>query len=124
MTPSAWLRRLPVVITCTVVMVAGCEAVADDEPIIISTLDIAADTVIVPAEAVGMCAINRKTGLLEGQVVRVLDSTGGDETRYEVESLENPARSTHMRASAVHLDLCERAAGGEPGAEPLRRSGG
>jgi len=114
-------RRRLYTLACSLFAIGGCEAAAGDEPIIISTLDAAADTVLIPAEAVGMCAINRKTGLLEGRVVRVLESSAENETRYEVESLENPERSSHMRASAVHLDLCERAASGSPGAEPLRR---
>jgi hypothetical protein len=117
--PSPRLIRLSTL--ALLLTAAACATGEEPEPLIISTLDAADDTVVVPPEAVGMCAVNRRTGALEGQVVAVLEAEGEDAARYEVVALNDTTRAFRVRAGAVHLDLCERAAASDPLGEPLRK---
>jgi hypothetical protein len=71
-------------------------------------------------EAVGLCALNRASGTLEGEVVGVIRPPGDAPARYEVRAGDGSGRVVHMRAEAVMLDLCERAVRTTPGGTPIR----
>jgi hypothetical protein len=92
----------------------------EPDPVIISQVDPQTTTPMSPAEAIGLCAIRRDTGVLEGRVTGVAEGATPEETRYRVEALDGSGRSSHFRSTAVHLDLCDRATELRPDREPIR----
>jgi hypothetical protein len=91
----------------------------EPDPVILSQADpqtAATD----PSEAIGLCAVGRTSGVLEGRVTDVTPGETPDETRYRIEALDGSGRSFHLRATSVHLDLCERASQLQRAGEPLR----
>jgi hypothetical protein len=92
----------------------------EPDPVIISAVDPQTTTTMPAAEAIGLCAIRRETGALEGRVTDVAEGATPEETRYRVEMLDGSGRSFHLRSTAVHLDLCDRATELRPDREPIR----
>lgn len=75
----------------------------------------------VPADAdpnaIGLCALNRVSGVLEGQIIGIVPAQGG--ARYHVQALDDPRQAFHVRPEAVLLDHCERAIQADP-SSPVR----
>lgn len=97
----------------------------EPEPRMVSTVDPQKfDAAPALTEVVGLCALHRETGALEGRIVDVVESGTVDEPRFAVRVLDGSEREYHVRVGSVHLELCERALAATPGTEPIRRGGG
>jgi len=111
---------LGVVLLFAATLLARRSAPVEPEPEIIATLEPGSDTFAAKGDAVGFCAINRRTGALEGRITAIADVDDPEKARYRVLSLDGSERESHVRPEAVHLDLCERATGLTPDGEPIR----
>jgi hypothetical protein len=92
----------------------------EPEAEIITAREADEDTLVARRDAIGLCAINRQTGVLEGQIVEVVERGGAAESRYRVGPLGGGGPTVDVRADAVHLDLCERAATLQRDGTPVR----
>ncbi|CAN5727036.1 hypothetical protein BH23GEM3_BH23GEM3_26860 [soil metagenome] len=121
-------RRVAIVAAITAVVVGAVwlfgrsAAPAEPAPRIVSSPP--ADTVAAVADpnAVGLCALNRVTGVLEGEIIGIVP--GADGARYHVAALDERRQAFHVRPAAVVLDHCARAIRADPSTAPLRMEEG
>jgi hypothetical protein len=64
--------------------------------------------------AIGMCAMGRASGTLEGQIVGLVGRQGSDQHQFRIRSLANPGAEYVMDASSVQVVKCPGATGGQP----------
>jgi hypothetical protein len=122
-TAVALAGGLVVLLVAAALLLAGRGA-AEPEPTIISAHDPDTAEPVVTPEAVGMCALNRRSGALEGTIVGVADGVPAGEPHFVVRSLDGTGREYRIRSAAVHIDLCERALVTTPSATPIRMETG
>jgi hypothetical protein len=58
--------------------------------------------------AVGLCALERESGVVRGRIVRVVRTAASDSARYLVRDLQNPAAEYVVDPATIHLVECAR----------------
>lgn len=61
---------------------------------------------VADAAAVGMCALNRDTGNMEGRIVGIASPAPDEPARYRVRRLDNPAAEYLMFPTDVQVVRC------------------
>ena len=81
-----------------------------------------ADTVPVAADpnAIGLCALNRTSGALEGQIIGIGSPSAADAPRYHVQTIDERRQTLYVRPEAVVIDHCDRAIRADPRTPPVR----
>jgi hypothetical protein len=102
-----------------VLALAACRSEEPEQEAIIG-VDTAEATGTPGDEVVGLCAVNRQSGTLEGRIVRRIERDTLEGMWYRVEPLQEQGTAFEVKAEAVHLDTCERAVGLEPDGSPIR----
>jgi hypothetical protein len=64
--------------------------------------------------AIGMCAMGRASGTLEGQIVGLVERQGSNHHQFRIRSLTNPGAEYVMDAGSVQVVKCPGAAGDQP----------
>lgn len=57
-------------------------------------------------DAVGMCAMDRETGAVEGRIAAIAPAPVTGELRYRIERLDNPGVSNLVAPAAVQIVAC------------------
>jgi hypothetical protein len=67
---------------------------------------IEADT-LPDADAVGLCAVLRASGVVEGRIIGITGSPGTERPRYRIQSLTNPAVEHAVDPRAIRVVPCD-----------------
>jgi hypothetical protein len=106
--------RLPLAGAAVALLLVFLAMATRSRPPVEIEYDIVYSDSIPDPSAIGMCAMGRASGAMEGQIVGLVERAGSEKRQFRIRSLTSPGAEYVMEAGSVQVVKCPDAAVGTP----------
>ncbi len=101
---------MPLAAAAAIVLIVFLAMATRSRPPAVMEYDIVHSDSIPDPSAIGMCALGRASGTVEGEIVGLVERQGSEKQHFRIRSLTSPGAEYVMEAGSIQVVKCPDAA--------------